>query len=182
MEDSFSRLREELFPKQNTKEECSQPVEEEIEDSGVFSNWMADNIFGADEDDEEDKEEQYIGRYSNDKTALIECPKDFSGTYVIPDGVEEILTCAFQDCAGLNSVIMSDSVTEIGESAFEDCESVVSLNIPDGVTAIEKSTFSGCAELRRIDIPDSVTEIGESAFAYCESLESIRIPNGVTAI
>ena len=71
-------------------------------DSGLFNNEMLDDIFGTDEDDEEIR---YIGKYSDDKTALIECPKDFSGTYVIPDGVEEILTCAFQDCKGLKTVI-----------------------------------------------------------------------------
>ncbi|MEE3404828.1 MAG: leucine-rich repeat domain-containing protein, partial [Acutalibacteraceae bacterium] len=57
-------------------------------------------------------------------------------------------------------VIIPDGITEIGTAAFEDCATLESITIPEGVTKIGTAAFEYCAALGRIVIPDSVTEIG----------------------
>lgn len=37
------------------------------------------------------------------------------GVAIIPDSVTKIDSCAFEDCAGLTSVVIPDSVTKIGD-------------------------------------------------------------------
>lgn len=148
-------------------------------DSGLFNNEMLDDIFGTDEDDEEIR---YIGKYSDDKTALIECPKDFSGTYVIPDGVEEILTCAFQDCKGLKTVIMPDSVIEIYSNAFCGCTNLKSVQFSEALERIGWKAFDGCSSLTSVIIPDSVKKVDDMAFKGCVNLKTIVLSERIRAI
>ena len=42
-----------------------------------------------------------------------------NGVAIIPDSVTKIDSCAFEDCAGLTSVVIPDSVTKIDDSTFE---------------------------------------------------------------
>ena len=53
-----------------------------------------------------------------DDATLYECPKDFSGTYVVSDNIQEIAGDAFRGCVGLNFIQLPDSLQEIGWGAF----------------------------------------------------------------
>ena len=120
--------------------------------------------------------------FDKNKTQLIEMPKAFSGSYVVPNSVKSIERNAFKNCTSLASITIPDSVTRIDSSAFKGCTSLANIIIPDSVTSIGYSAFYGCASLTSITIPGSVTSIGNSAFSCCTSLTSITIPDSVTSI
>ncbi len=101
---------------------------------------------------------------------------------VIPDGITDISSYAFENCTSLTSVTIPNSVTEIGVHAFRGCTSLESVTIPDSVTEIGSSAFAGCTSLESVTIPDSVTSISSALFSGCTSLTSVTIPDSVTFI
>lgn len=100
----------------------------------------------------------------------------------IPNGIAEIKPSTFARCMALNSIKIPDSVTVIGEHAFHQCEKLESVNIPNKVREIGNDAFTGCKILKSIELPDSLKSLGESVFLDCKSLERIKIPRGVTEI
>lgn len=125
--------------------------------------------------------------------------------YSVPEGVERIAKCAFDECKYLRKVTLPDSVTEIGEDAFGFCKVLREITIPANLCHVRDFAFMGCASLeqamlsakmtcigifvfdgcksiREVTIPDSVTEIGEEAFANCTSLESVTLPDSIESI
>ena len=92
-------------------------------------------------------------------TKLIKFTCGKEGEYVIPDGVNEIDSYAFEGCAGLANITIPDSVTEISYDAFCGCTGLTSVTIPDSVKRIGSSAFKNCTGLTSVTIPDSVTEI-----------------------
>ena len=100
----------------------------------------------------------------------------------IPDGVESIGYCAFENCSSLTSVTISDSVESIGNGAFDYCANLTSINIPNSVTNIGRNAFANCGSLTSATIPDSVANIEDYTFSRCTSLARVNIPNSVTNI
>ena len=101
---------------------------------------------------------------------------------IIPDGVQAIGICAFEQCDKLTSVIIPNSVIEIGDSAFDDCTSLKSVILPDSLKEIKSATFYNCTALSSIKLPMFVKKIGKEAFYNCESLTSIIFSNSVKEI
>ncbi len=116
------------------------------------------------------------------ENGVLEKYKGPGGDVTIPEGVTEIGSSAFKDCANLTSVTIPEGVTEIGSSAFEGCANLTSVTIPEGVTKIGFRAFYGCANLTSVTIPEGVTEIEESTFSCCANLTSVTIPKSVTKI
>ena len=109
--------------------------------------------------------------------------KDKNATeVVIPYGVTEIGTDAFENCKALVSISLPDTVKKIGSGAFSACLILKSIRIPETVTSIGDYAFSGCSALESIAVPDSVIKIGNNAFHGCEALTLVSIGNGVTSI
>lgn len=119
-------------------------------------------------------------------------PESYSGTYAVPDGIEQIAGGAFGSCRKLTSVTIPNSVTYIGSNAFSMCSSLTSpvynahcfaylpanysetYIIPDGIKQIAGAAFYYCYGLTSVTIPNSVTSIDESAFYGCTDLRSIE--------
>ena len=76
------------------------------------------------------------------KTLIAGCK-----TSVIPDGVTNIASSAFNGCSGLTSITIPESVTSIAEYAFSDCSGLTSITIPDNVTSLGLGAFADCGEL-----------------------------------
>ena len=98
---------------------------------------------------------------------------------LIPDGVTEIGSCAFQGCSYLTSVTIPSSVTKIGSSAFADCTGLTSLSIPGNVVDISNRAFYHCTGLTSLTLSEGIETIGESAFQGCSGLTTVTIPNSV---
>ena len=128
--------------------------------------------------------DKYGVEFSDDRKTLLDCPTDFQGEYVIPDGVICIgggfLYDGFRGCSRLTSVKIPNGVTRIEGSAFYGCTNLTTIMIPDSVTSIGSCAFSGCSSLTSVSIGKSVTSIEEHAFDGCCSLVSFCVDKGNT--
>ena len=91
----------------------------------------------------------------------------------IPEGVETIARCTFNNCRTLKKVDLPSTLKTIGYMAFHECHSLETLNIPDGVTHIDKYVFHCCYALSSVVLPKSVKTIGGMAFYWCSSLKDV---------
>ena len=64
--------------------------------------------------------------------------------------VSEIGYRAFQNCRGLNSVILPATITKIGGEAFDGCVGLHSFIIPKSVNVIKQSAFRECSQLKEV--------------------------------
>ena len=109
----------------------------------------------------------------------------YDGTSItLPEGITEIGTYAFENCAGLKTIDLPSTITKIGMSAFADATGLESIVIPENVTELDQSyIFDGCTSLKSVTLPSKLTSMyGMSMFRDCVSLESISIPDTVTEI
>ncbi len=68
---------------------------------------------------------------------------------VIPYGVSEIKSLAFERCFCLTSIEIPNSVTSIGSGAFSYCSGLTSVTIPNSVTSIGSDAFYKCSNLKK---------------------------------
>ena len=101
---------------------------------------------------------------------------------VIPNGITNIDTWAFEGCVRLTKIVIPGSVACIPDCVFEFCEGLTAVTLLKGVTSIGKMAFYGCNKLSDIVFPESITTIGERAFAGCDKLTRITIPHSVSHI
>ncbi len=78
-------------------------------------------------------------------------------TLVIPQGVQEISSCAFNSCSSIVDVVLPDGLKKIGEEAFYGCHSLKKINIPSSLSYIGDHAFGWCSDLSCIDICDLET-------------------------
>lgn len=110
--------------------------------------------------------------YTKALTAILFIPYGVSGTFSVPNGVQEIGANAFHSQENISEVILPNSITKISVGAFQG-SNISSINIPQNVTEIGESAFMYCDNLTKISIPASVTDIGKWAF-YASSNRPIR--------
>ena len=89
-----------------------------------------------------------------------------NGSFVIRDGVTEILEWAFEACTSLESIILPKSVVKIGKFAFSDCWRLSSIIIPESVTEIGDWAFYGCTNLKKVSLSKKV-DLGIGVFFGC---------------
>ena len=89
--------------------------------------------------------------YSKDMTTLVAYPRGKAdATFVIPNTVTTIDTCAFYNNFKLTNITLPDNLTTMEWEAFYNT----------GITSI--------------DIPESVTKIGGEALKFCSNLTEIN--------
>lgn len=88
---------------------------------------------------------------------------------VIPDGISEILPCAFYAPASKTATVLSSST-------------MTSLRIPEGVKKIGFRAFVGCTNLKQATLPETLVSLGNNCFNGCTSLEEMIIPNRIDTI
>ncbi len=120
--------------------------------------------------------------FNKNKTVLIKCLPQLSGTYTIPNTVKEIGENAFLNRDQLTEIIMQEGVTKIADSAFLGCFALEKIAIPETVLTIGSRAFSSCWHLTAISLPDSVQTLGEGVFDQCEALRTVYLGKGVTGI
>jgi len=103
----------------------------------------------------------------------------FTGTVVIPAGIEEIKENTFYGCSNLQGVDFSKAtaLTTINNGAFYGCSGLGSLTLPANVKIIGASAFSGCTGLTGgLDL-SNVTEVYGYAFYNCSGLDGeLKLP------
>lgn len=112
--------------------------------------------------------------------AFTDC-SELTGALIIPDGVTDIESTAFQKCANLTSLTLPNSILNIGSSAFQECSKLTgTLRLPSQLKTIESQLFQS-NQFTSIIIPNSVTTIKEHSL-FANYLKSLTIPAGVTLI
>lgn len=108
-------------------------------------------------------------------TVLRKSVKDKMRMAIIPEGVTEIATSAFEGLTTLECVFIPSSVKIIGDKAFKNCNSLVAIHVSDSVEKIGSEVFSGCTKLKHLYLPDSV-KVFDAMDSSDLHLHFLRIP------
>lgn len=93
---------------------------------------------------------------------------------IIPEGVKKIGPYSFAYLKNITSINIPEGVEIIDECAFEECD-LTSINIPNTLKSIGSYAFYGCEKLTYVTIPNSVLDIKGSAFYGCKDLKNVII-------
>ena len=125
-------------------------------------------------------------------SCAFESCKNLTGSLIIPEGVTEVKTAAFGDCAFNGSLSLPSTLKKIGNGfesnwsngTFTNCKFVGELILPESLEFIGERSFEGCSGLYgNLHLPDKLKEIRKRAFQNCKNLTGdITIPQGVKII
>lgn len=119
--------------------------------------------------------------YTKNMKTLLLVPRNVSGVFVVPDGVESLCGSCFQSCSDLTKIVLPSSLKTISMFSFRDT-GISSIKIPSGVSAIDEYAFMDCKNLASVTLNYGLEKIFDGAFENCKSLTSIKIPDSVTQI
>ena len=104
------------------------------------------------------------------------------GDVIIPEGVLQIRSRAFEGNENVTKILVPESVTRIGEFVFSKCSQLEEINLPNSLAEIGMRAFSKCPKLQHMEIPGTYTEVQLWAFADSVGLESVTLREGVQVI
>ena len=110
--------------------------------------------------------------YNKAKTELLMIPYGFSGSYSICPGTSKIAPWAAAGCQALTEIILPEGVQTICRCAFQNCKNLKKVTVSEGLKVIETQAFQSSG-ITKIVFPSSLTEIGSIAFANCKGLKEI---------
>ena len=87
--------------------------------------------------------------YFNKKDHLWTLYEYETGSFKIPEGVEEIPERAFYRCHSLKRVNLPSTVKRIGKEAFAFCGAVTEMQVPEGVQVSERAFCEGRQETKQ---------------------------------
>lgn len=97
-------------------------------------------------------------------------------TVVIPEGITDILFCAFAGNNNIKKVVFPSTIEVIGNQSFCKCgdlEEVEFAGNGKNLRLIDFSAFSDCTNLIKFDMPDRAISTGRGAFFGCSKLERV---------
>ena len=119
--------------------------------------------------------------YTRDGSTLYLVPKNQTGSFSIPRGVNIVWKYAFEG-AKYSSITMDDTVTSIQEGAFFGAE-MTSISLSPNITYLgQQSAFENCSNLVSIVIPDKVMVLNTRTFAGCSSLTSVTFGRNLNEV
>ena len=117
--------------------------------------------------------------YNADKSALIAYPRAKTDAEVVVDAnVKTIYANAFYSNNNIVKVVLPEGLVEIQTSAFDFCYSLAEVNIPSTVQLIAKNAFRYCA-LTTVTFTEGGNDlllINDYAFAYTSQLKTLALP------
>ena len=95
-----------------------------------------------------------------------------------------LVSGAFEDVSGLQTINFLGIVESIGDNAFKNCYELTSFIAPIDLISIGDNAFENCYSLQLVDFGQAyaLETIGDYAFSGCGGIENIVIPNTVTSI
>lgn len=109
--------------------------------------------------------------------------KSLNGTLTLHNGITDIGSYAFRNCAFKGELILPNNLTIIDSYAFEGCSFNGNLILPDGVAIIGDGAFQNNSLLSGIvELPKNIASIGSRAFAGCINIEEIVLPECIDII
>lgn len=103
-------------------------------------------------------------------------------TLIVSEGPEIIHSQAFENCSGLQTVILPDSINRISYAAFYGCRNLKTVILPAGLDAVGYVNFCNSTALSSINVPGKVTYIDANAFDGCSSLYSVSLPKSLEKV
>ena len=105
-------------------------------------------------------------------------------TVVVENGVKNIGSLAFMNCANLATVKIAGSVSSVGFLSFANCRKLTNISLPKNLTSIQSFAFMNCNKLSKVTIPNSNIKmnIDSDVFFGCTNLKSFNIPKQVYKI
>lgn len=95
---------------------------------------------------------------------------------ILPGGLREIGSYAFNSCRNLRQVLLPDSVERLEKYSFGRCSSLEEIHFPAALRQIDSYAFFYCMELKEAALPEGLLELGESAFSGCVGLRRVTLP------
>lgn len=134
--------------------------------------------------------------YNKEKTKLLFCPTEKTGTVKVPSGVttidyyafykskitkielpDSVTTIkkgAFRD-SKLKSITMSKKLTKIGGHAFYNTR-ISKIVVPEGVTRLVGKAFADNPNLKTVSLPSALKELDVNVFDGCNNMTKVTIP------
>ena len=104
----------------------------------------------------------------------------FPTKLIIPKGIKEIDTDAFNACYHLQVVTIPNSTIVIEKNAFKNCKNLKEVEIGNRLMHLGYQAFYGCGNLRKINLPKSLKVIEPEVFDKCINLKEIEYAGTVT--
>ena len=96
--------------------------------------------------------------------------KSINTEIILPDSLENIDNCAFQECENLPKVTVNTGLKVIPNQCFYQCSSLTEAVLPDTIETIQPWAFADCPSLEYVNIPQSVSSINVTSFSGDENL------------
>ena len=108
-------------------------------------------------------------------TTLVRCNAVLETVDDIPERTLRIAPMAFAGNQDLRKVLLPDGIEVIGACAFQDCTSLEEIRMPSSARILEEGAFMGCRSLDGIEIFAGVEQIGDMSFHGCQALAGLTI-------
>ena len=99
------------------------------------------------------------------------------GYYVDDVNDKELRDCVFTRTE-IKEINIPEGVEHIGSCGFENCKQLEKITLPSTLKRIENLAFARTA-IKEIEIPESVEYVEECLFEECRQLEKITAPRGL---
>lgn len=105
-------------------------------------------------------------------------------TVVVENGVKNIGSLAFMNCANLATVKIANSVSSVGFLSFANCRKLTNISLPKNLTSIQSFAFMNCNKLSKVTIPNSNIKMNIDSYVFfgCTNLKIFNIPKQVYKI
>ncbi len=124
--------------------------------------------------------------YNADKSALITYPLAKTDEEVTVDAnVKVIYANAFAENESIKKVILPEGLVEIQTGAFDFCDALEEINIPSTVQKIDTKAFRYCTALTTVTFDEGGNDlliIGDEAFRYNSAMKNLVLPARVYSI
>lgn len=117
-------------------------------------------------------------RYIDDEV-FADC---FFETITLPDSIEQLGVCLFQNSKRLFKVKLPSGITELPPYLFSGCSALQVVSMPTVLNSFPEGLFYGCSAMLEIPFRAGIKELPESVFEGCSSIKSLVIPETVTKI
>jgi hypothetical protein len=106
----------------------------------------------------------------------------FFETITLPDSIEQLGVCLFQNSKRLFKVKLPSGITELPPYLFSGCSALQVVSMPTVLNSFPEGLFYGCSAMLEIPFRAGIKELPESVFEGCSSIKSLVIPETVTKI
>ena len=101
---------------------------------------------------------------------------------MIPEGVTEIGSNAFDNCGNIKEIDFPETLKTIGNSAFANNNKLEKVRFPDNIERIGADAFQNDSKITEIKLPENLKKAGQGAFGECSGLTEIEIPRALETV